>query len=165
MKQLLLLTITVAIALCGGCSGSDVLDESFSIVNNSDYELRLRYKINASELDAADASNYTEAGEFIADIDFTQQIQPGQTLTFYTVTMQQHATWHATGPAEPSEMFQSITVEAIENGQVTSQAITPIFEYYQEDIFPPEGPDNRISESDYEYTATINNSDIQSLMN
>lgn len=160
MKQLLLMTITAVIIFCGGCSGEDVLDESFNIVNHSDYELKLSYTINASELDASDASNYTEAGEFIADIDFSQSIPPGQTLTFYTITMQQHATWHATGPAEPNEMFRSITVEAVENGQVISQAITPIFVYYQEDFFASEAQAGKISQSDYEYTAAINNEDL-----
>lgn len=160
IKHLVIPAIASVLAISSGCGGEDVLDESFNIVNNTGYELQLNYQINASELDASDAANYTEAGEFVADIAMSERILPGHTITFYTITMQQHATWHATGPAEPSEMFESITVEAIEDDQVISHALMPTFEYCQEDFFATEAQEDKISQSNYEYTATINNSDL-----
>ena len=162
MKHILIACTTIALITLYGCSGSDTLDESFNIINNTNYELTLRYKLNGSELDASDISNYNEAGEFNADITFIEQVPPGQSLTFYTITMAQHATWHATGPAEPEEMFENISVEAVDNGTAVSLPFIPTFIRYQQELTP--GTAN-ISGSNYEYTATINEDSLRFIIN
>lgn len=155
MKFLTVLTISSALLV--GCGGDDFeLTESFTIVNNSATTVEVSYTLNASELKTSHPANYDSEGQFVGGKTYTLDVAPSETATLYSLEMNQHAHWHATGPATPEAMFSDFTVTYQADGVSHTLASPLHFDFYNHSStdIPPE------FQSTYEYRATLSDENI-----
>jgi len=150
MKFVLLVLTSLLLLACA--PDDDSLVEAFTLNNDSSYSLSLMYKVRAGELDASNSSNYDNDAVFLEDKVFSINATPGETVTLYRLTMLQHASWSATGPATPENFFEYLVIEAVLDEQVIATTDNVQFDYINHGAATP--PGNR-ADSTYEYRATI----------
>jgi len=140
------------------CTSDDSLVETFTLNNDSSYRLDITFKVHSGELDASDSSNYDSNSVFFEDKQFSVSADPSDAVTLYRLTMRQHATWNATGPATPENFFEYLIVEAVRDGEVVATTENVQFQYINHGAAIP--PRN-VADSTYEYNAIITDEVLQ----